>query len=99
MKFYHATSPENMQKIIDDGKIKHSFGGEVFLCRKPLDACKFLVLRGLRHVSVIEVELNKKDVQESYDHAESFFKCKAYVHSGDIQLSGNESVKEYEFNF
>lgn len=99
MKFYHATTPENMQKIIDDGKIKHSFGGEVFLCRRPLDACKFLVLRGLRKVYVIEVELNKNNVQESYDHAESFFRCKAYVHNGDIELSGKERVEEYEFDF
>lgn len=98
MKFYHATSFENMQKIIDDGKIKSSLG-EVFLCKKPLDACKFLALRGLRNVSVIEVELNKNDVQESYDHAESFFRCKAYVHNGDIELSGKERVEEYEFDF
>lgn len=99
MKFYHATTPENMQKIIDDGKIKHSFGGEVFLCKKPLDACKFLVLRGLRKVYVIEVELNKNNVQESYDHAESFFRCKVYVHNGDIELSGKEIIEEYEFDF
>lgn len=99
MKFYHATSLENMQKIIDDGKIKHSFGGEVFLCRKPLDVCKFLVLRGLRNVYVIEVELKETDVQESYDHAESFFRCKAYVHNGDIQLSRTEAVTRYEFDF
>lgn len=98
MKFYHATSLENMQKIIDDGKIKSSFG-EVFLCKKPLDACKFLVLRGLRKVYVIEVELNKNNIQESYDHAESFFRCKAYVHNGDIELSGKERIEEYEFDF
>lgn len=97
MKFYHATSLENMQKIIDDGKIKSSLG-EVFLCKKPLDACKFLVLRGLRKVYVIEVELNKNDVRESYDHAESFFQCKAYVHNGDIQLKGTEEITEYKFD-
>ena len=98
MKFYHATTAENMEKILEDGKIKHSFGGDVFLCRNPLDACKFLVIRGYRQVSVIQVHLKKNEVTESNDHSERFFQCKAYTYHGHIELDGTEDVREYEFD-
>lgn len=99
MKFYHATTVENMKKILKDGVIKGSFGGEVFLCKKPMDACKFLVIRGIRRMCVIEVDLKEKVVLESCDHSEAFFQCKAYVHNGNVELSGVEEIEEYEFNF
>ena len=47
MKFYHATTEENALKIVRDGKIKMSAEGAVFVCKNPLDACKFLVIRGI----------------------------------------------------
>ena len=98
MKFYHATTIDAMRKIQEDGLIKGSFCDEVFLCKNPLDACKFLLIRGHRRISVIEVELKKNEVRESYDHSESFFQCKAYSYCGAIELSGMENVKEYEFD-
>lgn len=98
MKFYHATTPENMRKILDDGCIKHSVGNVVFLCRKPMDACKFLAIRGIKKISVIEVELKKNQTEESNDHSEAFFQCKAYTHEGDIKLTGAEDVKTYRFD-
>ena len=73
MKFYHATTEENLLKIVDDGVIKHSMGGVVFLCRNPIDACKFLVIRGYRKICVVEVNLKKNEVDESFDHSEAFF--------------------------
>lgn len=97
-KFYHATIKENMKKIVKDERIKASWDGVVYLCKDPIDACKFLVIRGLREVSVIEVELPEEKVQESYDHSQAFFKCKAYMHDGDIKLSGSEDVWDYSFN-
>lgn len=98
MKYYHATSNENMRKIMEEKRIRKSFDGVVFLCREPIDSCKFLVLRGMRKVSVIEVQLDEKNVEESYDHSESFFQCKAYMHHGDIELKGNEKIYEYELD-
>ena len=98
MKFYHATTLENMEKIAASGFIKKSWDGVVYLCKDPIDACKFLVLRGLRKMCVIETELDENDVQESFDHSQSFFKCKAYIHNGDIRFTGAEKVEEYTFN-
>lgn len=99
MKFYHATTEENMRKILGDGVIKHSIGGAVFLCRNPIDACKFLVIRGYRKMCVVEVDLKKNEVDESFDHSEAFFQCKAFIHNGDIYLNGNEKILEYSFDF
>lgn len=98
MKFYHATTTENAEKILDEGMIRHSAGGIVFLCRKPMDACKFLLIRGIKEICVIEVNLRKNSVEESNDHSEAFFQCKAYTHNGDIKLSGAEDVEAYRFN-
>lgn len=46
MKYYHATNKECIFKIVNDGIIKQSFGGVVFFCTDPIDACKFLLIRG-----------------------------------------------------
>ena len=96
-KFYHATTPEHMRGIQMDGYIR-CFGG-VFLCKNPMDACKFIIVRNYRNVSVIEVELPEDAVQESHDHSEALFGCKAYVYMGNIGIYGTEPVTEYEFDF
>lgn len=96
MKFYHATQKEKMKKIIGEQKIRQSCDGVVYLCKQAVDSCKFLAVRGAREMSVIEIELNENDVEESFDHSESFFKCKAYMHYGDIELSGGENIYTYE---
>jgi hypothetical protein len=67
----------------------------VYLCKDPRDACKFLVARLIYDIEVIEVELDESEVEESYDHNEAFFQCKAFVHKGDIQLTGDESVSSW----
>lgn len=55
VKLYHATTPETAERILSDGVLKADAFGEVFLCRKPLDACKFVVIRGVTLVSVLEI--------------------------------------------
>lgn len=82
MKFYHAAPRETMEKIVSDGRIRKSCDGVVYLCKKAVDSCKFLVIRGMKEMSVIEVDINEDVIAESYDHAESFFRCKAYMHEG-----------------
>lgn len=97
MKFYHATTKEAAASIQRDGVLKAGPFGEVFLCRNPLDACKFLIVRGVLQVSVFEVNLKFSEVTESHDHSEKFFMCKAYAHDGDIAVSGRVPVRTYDF--
>lgn len=98
MKFYHASPREAMESIVEEGRIRKSVDGCVYLCKRPEDSCKFLLIRGMRKMSVIEVEISESKVKESNDHAESFFQCKAYTHDGDIKLNGAERVWDYEFD-
>lgn len=97
MKFYHATPWESAGQIQKDGKIKASWDGGVYLCKDPADSCKFMIIRFVQRVAVIEVDLPEESVQESYDHSEEFFGCKAYIHEGDIELTGCEDVRYYDF--
>lgn len=97
MKFYHATTKEAAASIQKDGVLKAGPFGEVFLCRSPLDACKFLIIRGVLQVSVFEVNLKRSEVTESHDHSEGFFQCKAYTHDGDIAVSDRVPVRTYDF--
>lgn len=97
MKFYHATTKEAAASIQKDGVLKAGPFGEVFLCRSPLDAYKFLIIRGVLQVSVFEVNLKRSEVTESHDHSEGFFQCKAYTHDGDIAVSDRVPVRTYDF--
>lgn len=97
MRFYHAAPKETMMKIYAEGVLKKSWDGVVYMCKDPIDACKFLVIRGMRQMSVIELELDEKEVEESHDYSETFFKCKAYIKHGDIVLSGDERIFDYDF--
>lgn len=97
MRFYHAAPKETMMKIYAEGVLKKSWDGVVYMCKDSIDACKFLVIRGMRQMSVIELELDEKEVEESHDHSETFFKCKAYIKHGDIVLSGDERIFDYDF--
>ena len=97
MRFYHAAPKETMMKIYVEGVLKKSWDGVVYMCKDQIDACKFLVIRGMRQMSVIELELDEKEVEESHDHSEAFFKCKAYIKHGDIVLSGDERIFDYDF--
>lgn len=65
MRFYHAAPKETMMKIYVEGVLKKSWDGVVYMCKDPIDACKFLVIRGMRQMSVIELELDvkKKDIR------------------------------------
>ena len=96
MKFYHATPKSNIGKIARDGEIKASWDGCVYLCKNAGDACKFVAVRGVRHMCAIELNIDEKDVEESFDHSEDFFQCKAYAHKGGIALEGTETVYEFE---
>ena len=78
MRFYHAAPKETMMKIYAEGVLKKSWDGVVYMCKDPIDACKFLAIRGMRQMSVIELELDEKEVEESHDHSETFFKSRRH---------------------
>ena len=98
MKFYHATTIEAAISIFKDGVIRKGWDGCTYLCKDAKDACKFLAVRGIKNIIIIEVELNQIDVKESYDHSAQFFKCQAYCYYKDIKLTGKEPVFEYTIN-
>lgn len=41
---------------------------------------------------------NSGFVTDSDTERELFFKCKAYMHNGDIKLTGKERIWDYSFN-
>ena len=94
-KFYHATTPEIMERIVDSGVIRRSWDGVVYLCDNAVDAVKFVAIRGAKIVQTIEVELDEKAVEESNDHCEAFFGCKAYTYDNDITLQETVKIEEY----
>ena len=53
MKYYHAAPREIMVKIAGEGIIKKSWDGMVYLCKEAVDSCKFLIMRGMKEMSVI----------------------------------------------
>lgn len=96
-KYYHAATPETMEKIIADGVVKRGWDGCVYICEKPQDAAKFVAIRGHDEVAVIEVILPANKVKESFDHSVQFFQCKAFMYEEDIKVRPNAEVVEYSF--
>ena len=96
MKFYHATTLDNVESILQDGKIKTGWDGMIYLCKRPEEAARFVIIRGEKTAVVIEVDLEEEKVKESADHSEKFFGCKAYIYEEDIEVCGEENVKLYE---
>lgn len=66
-KYYHAATPETMEKIIADGVVKRGWDGCVYLCEKPQDAAKFVAIRGhdegneSRKVQKEPIQLSRSD--------------------------------------
>lgn len=96
-KYYHAATPETMEKIIADGVVKRGRDGYVYLCEKPQDAAKFVAIRGHEIVDVIEVILPADKVKESHDHSVQFFQCRAYLYEEDIKIRQDARLTEYSF--
>ena len=94
-KYYHATDFENLIPILDEG-LKVGPDGIVYLTETPEDALKFVMLRGLKSILVIEVEVEEGKVEEQFDHNYNFFKCKAYGHDGDICTGQCTNFTKYE---
>ena len=81
---YHATKLENLDAILEKGLLRNKIENAIFLCEKPEHAARFLVVQGLSQFVIIPVKVHERFLEESFDHSEEFFKCKAWTYSKDI---------------
>lgn len=85
MTYYHATSLENMKSILEHG-LKPSDAGCVYLADSPENAAKFISCRMDMGV-IFSFDISKADeqfIEETFNHSEEFFKCKAFGYFGAI---------------
>lgn len=87
-KYYHATEEKNLDSIIEKGILPGVDGG-VYLTETPEDAYKFVAIRvfSIDPIPVLEVELDESLVEESFDHSQAFFKCRAFRYPGPIPVN------------
>lgn len=93
--YYHATPFENKEKVLTEG-IHKGIDGVVYLCEKPEEAVRFVIIRGYKKILVVGVNLEEDMVEESFDHSEAFFKCKAYTYPEGIPSSYFVNAQVYE---
>lgn len=97
MEYYHATTKENFEKIVEDGVIKTGFDGIIYLTDSKENALKFVALRPIES-SIIVIEIDVPDesrVFETFDHSFNFFKCKSYGYPDDIHTEYIVRAWEY----
>lgn len=55
-RYFHATTHENAKKIMQDGVIRKGIDGGVYICKQPLEAARFVAIRGHETGTIFEVE-------------------------------------------
>ena len=81
---YHATPYSNLGQILSQGITPYGEG--IYLADSYQNAAKFLLLRSSK-VLVFKIKaskLDKKQLQESFDHSYNFFQCRAYIYTSGI---------------
>lgn len=96
--YYHATDYKNLLPILKDG-IHTGSDGNVYLCTDPNEAVRFTYIHGVKDNFVFGVELDDSEVEESFDHSEAFFKCRAYVVNRAIKPKEIRDDKCFEYHF
>lgn len=88
--YYHASGWENYESILVNGLVPGG-DGLVYLADSVDNALKFVAgrldARTGGDVAVFGVRIHKneeKNISETYDHSEMFFKCKAWGYRGVI---------------
>lgn len=76
--YYHATPFKNLIEILDKGIECRNIEGIVYMCETAQDYLKFAYMRGNTDVLVLKVKVNEKDVIETFDHSQQFFKCRCF---------------------
>ena len=99
--FYHATSIENLNSILENGIEARNIEKLVYMTENPQDALKFVALRFYPEIVVIKIKIPKRyehKIVETFDHNHNFFKCRAFGYKGDIPLSMLSSYEIYGRN-
>lgn len=99
--FYHATSKENMDNILCNG-LKAGNQGCVFMTEKEEESVRFLALRLIPEIVTFKIKVYKNNydkVQETFDHSQSFFGCRAFGYFGDIPAENIEASRIYQNPF
>ena len=94
-RYFHATTHENAEKIMQDGVTRKGMDGGVYICKQPLEAARFVAIRGHETGTIFEVELEDRKVFETHDHNEEFFGCKAYMYTDDIPTAKVVKISRY----
>ena len=76
--YYHATPFKNLIEILDKGIECRNIEGIVSMGETAQDCLKFAYMRGNTDVLVLKVKVNEKDVIETFDHSQQFFKCRCF---------------------
>lgn len=84
IKLWHATAYDNLGSIIARG-LQTGCDHVVYACENATDAAKFVAIRGVKDILLIQFEVNEQDVDESFDHSQAFFKCRAFSVSHNIE--------------
>ena len=99
-KLYHCFPSKILGDILTEG-LKPGFDGVIYFADSFKSAAIFLLIRGhqAKDLFVIEVPkelLDKNKIDESFDHSEEFFKCKAYVYGNTIPKKTIEKCNVYK---
>lgn len=95
--YYHATDMRNLGSILSEG-LKTGPDGIVYLTDTPQNALKFVMLRMVPEILVVAVKessLDKELLEESFDHSQEFFKCRAWGYMGSIESDILENYRKY----
>ena len=92
---YHATDFINLPSIMEKGLFT-GCDGVIYLCEKPEESLRFIFLHGIKEVLVVKVLIEEKMLEESFDHNEQYFGCKAYTYGQNIGLDEIDSFLKYK---
>lgn len=98
MKFYHATLNKNLYSIIHNG-LKMGIDHCVYLADSKENAYKFVRIRTNEPILILEIDIptdKSNNIFESFDHSETFFKCKAWKYTNDIPFDWIINAWRYE---
>lgn len=95
--YYHATPYENLESIMSKGLMR-GCDGVIYLTEKPEEAARFVAIRGYHKILVIGIDVEEDSVEESFDHSQVFFNCRAYTYSEDIEPDKLIYLYKYTLN-
>ena len=95
MVLYHATDYQNLDSILSEG-LRTGHDHLVYFCERPDYAARFVYIRGIQHILVIEVDIPDEQIQESFDHNPNFFGCRAFTVARQIKVGEFRNLSHYD---